>query len=123
MDGCDEIRQIREQIEYDTLAETYPTSKLDCIVSVFRDVLFRNKKSFLIDGEQIPAAVVKEKFRSLTFSHVEYVFDALAKSKTIVKRWPNYLLTALFHAPETMDLYYEAWVRHDMEGGAAYAAG
>ena len=124
MDGCDEIESIRKQIEYDALAENHPASQLDCIVHVFRRVLYGTRPYFVIDGERIPANEVRCKFLKLDRSHVEYVFDALKQSKTIVKNWPSYLLTSLYNTPDTMDFFYEAWVRHDQsaEGGFSYAS-
>ena len=123
MDGSREIEEIKEQIEYDALAEDHPVSQLDCIVQVFRKALFSARPYFVIDGEKIPASEVQKKFRSLNRNHVEYVFDALKQSKTIVKNWPSYLLTSLYHTPDTMDFFYDAWVRHDQSagGGGLYA--
>lgn len=118
MDGFDGVELIKEQIEYDALAYTYPAPKLDCIVQILCGVLHGNKTEYVIDGTEIDAEEVKKKFRTISRAHVEYVFDSIGQSKSMVKNWPRYLLTALYHAPDTMDFYYEAWVRHDMaEGG------
>ena len=113
MDGLDELEQIKEQIEYDALVECYPASQLDCMVNVMRKVLHSNRPYFIIDGTQIPASEVRHKFLALDRTDVEYVFDALKQSKTLVKNWPNYLLVSLYNAKDTKDLYYDAWVRHD----------
>ena len=123
MDGSREINEIKEQIEYDVLAEEHPVPQLDCIVQVFRKALHSSRPCFVIDGENVPASEVRNKFRSLNRNHVEYVFDALKQSKTLVKNWPSYLLTSLYHTPDTMDFFYDAWVRHDQSagGGDAYA--
>ena len=124
MDGSNEIEEIKEQIEYDVLAECHPVPQLDCIVQVFRKALHSPLPYFIIDGHKVPANEVRNKFLSLNRNHVEYVFDALNQSKTKVKNWPSYLLTSLYHTPDTMDFFYDAWVRHDqaVRGGDTYAA-
>ena len=121
MDITDVEAQIKESIEYDILRETVPESKLGVFVKVMRRVLTGRYKYYRINGEMIPACEVKARFRTLDRTHIDYVLDALERSKTVVKNWFKYLLTALYNAPDTMALYYDALVRHDFGGAADYA--
>ena len=50
----------------------------------------------------------------VTYSHVEYVLECMAKNTTKVQNIKKYLLAALFNAPSTIDGYYRAEVNHDM---------
>ena len=56
---------------------------------------------------------VKERFRQLDNSHIEYVIDSLKQTTTKINNIRAYLLTALYNAPVTIGPYYSAAVRHD----------
>ena len=117
IDGFDEVELIKEQIEYDALIEQHPSSQLGCIVNVVLNVLHSDRPYFIIDGARVPAAEVRRRFRKLDRTDVEYVFDALKQSSTMVKNWPNYLLVSLYNTKDTKGFFYDAWVRHDQAAG------
>ena len=116
-DGMDGIEQIKAQIEYSILSETYSADKLSLVVRVMDSVLNGTQQSYIINGMTISGEKVRERFRKLDFTDIQYFFDALEDTATRVKNWPGYILTALYNASETKELYYEAWVRHDQMGG------
>lgn len=57
------------------------------------------EKSVRVGGEDIPADVVKERYRMLDRHSVEYVLDGLQQSKTEIRSLKKYLAAALFNAP------------------------
>ena len=64
-----------------------------------------------VAGENYPAEVVKNRFKKLSYHHIEYVFLSLDKKHTEVRNIRQYLMTTLYHAPTTMSNYYDAEVR------------
>ena len=53
----------------------------------------------------------------LDMSHIQYVIDCMAENATKVRNIKNYLLTALYNAPNTIGNYYQSEVNYDMKGG------
>ncbi|MBQ3405880.1 MAG: hypothetical protein IJH11_01395, partial [Lachnospiraceae bacterium] len=104
---------VREQIDYPRLIESYPYDDPDSILQLICDILCSTSESIKIGNEQIPASKVKERYRRLDFEHVTYVMDSLRETTTKIKNIRGYLLTALYYAPLTISLYYAAAVRHD----------
>ena len=104
---------VREQIDYPRLAESYPYDDPDSILQLICDILCSTSESIKIGNEQIPASKVKERYRRLDFEHVTYVMDSLRETTTKIKNIRGYLLTALYYAPLTIGPYYAAAVRHD----------
>ena len=119
MDEMDGVESVKEQIDYDILAETYSEDRLDFVVRVMNSVLFHTQDSYVINGLPVSGETVRKRFLALDFTDIQYFFDALEASSTKVKNWSSYTLTALFNAPDTKGLYYDAWVRHDTNRGDA----
>ena len=109
------LAHIREQIEYDILVEQYSREEVDNIVSLMVEVLSVQCDHFKISCKQYPAELVQQRFRALTYHHIEYVFDCLERSRSKIRNIKQYLLAALFNAPATFDSFYRAEVRHDFD--------
>ena len=112
---------IRENIQYDYFYVnrnnpiiSVDMSKVDEIVSVMVDVVCSRKKTIRVNGEDLPQGVVKKRFLELDESHIEYVIAAMSRSNSEIRNIRAYLITALYNAPETMDSYYEEWVKRNM---------
>ncbi len=60
----------------------------------------------------------KSMLMRLRHEHIEYVRDAMRNSSSDVRNIRNYLLTVLYNAPTTMEVYYTAAVNRDMYGGS-----
>ena len=105
--------EIKEQIEYKTLIERYPTDALDCMVRLIADAECSVAPTLRIGKEDVPRAKVLAQFRELDRFHIEYIFDCLEESCPNIRNIRAYLLTALYRAPETMESYYAAKVAHD----------
>ena len=109
------LAHIREQIEYDILVEQYTREEVDNIVSLMAEVLSAQCDHFKISCKQYPMELVRQRFRALTYHHIEYVFDCLERSRSKIRNIKQYLLATLFNAPATFDSFYRAEVRHDFD--------
>lgn len=81
------------------------------------DAICTTKKYLHINGEAMPAQVVKNRLLKVGYEHIQYVFFSLSKNTTKVKNIRQYMLTVLYNAPVTINQFYDAEVRHDMYGG------
>lgn len=112
------LEELKEQIDYPLLTESYPYDDPECILQLICDVLCSTAESIRIGNENIPTTKVQARFRRLSFEHVGYVLDSLRETTTKIRNIRAYLLTALYNAPVTIDAYYSAAVRHDFAGNA-----
>ena len=75
-----------------------------------------SRKSIRIAGDDYPAELVKSKFMKLNSEHIRFVFDCLKKNTTEIRNIRQYLLTALYNAPVSINSHYAAQVNHDLYG-------
>lgn len=114
-----EYREIlKEQLDYDCLVHDYPYQKetLAGILDLLTDVMVSSKSEIRIGGELRPVQLVKNRFMKLKGSHIRYVLLAMEENTTSIKNIHQYMLTALYNAPSTMEQYYQSRVNHDMYG-------
>lgn len=104
---------VKEQIGYVGLRSKYPFDEVDSLVELLTDTLCSTARTLRIGKEELPAQVVKDRFRRLDQTHIEYVLDSLGKNTSEIRNIRAYLLTALYNAPVTISPYYSAAVRHD----------
>ena len=86
---------VREQIDYTRLAESYPYDDPESILELICDVLCSTADTIRIANENIPTPKVQERYRRLDFEHVTYVMDSIRETTTKIKNIRGYLLTAL----------------------------
>lgn len=113
-------RVIREKICYEnfTRSESREKENVDELVELMVEVMAMPDQSLIrIGGVDKPAAVVKNRFIKLDYSHMEYVLLSLRKNTAKVGNIRAYLLTALYNAPLTISNYYQAEANHDLYGG------
>ena len=118
MDAMKAYREIiRENIAYDILQQKCDAARLDEIVDIILDTMCSRKQQIRIAGEDVPAEAVKNRLLRLNDSHIEYILECLNQNTTKIRNIRNYLLTALYQAPTTINSYYAARVSHDLYGG------
>ena len=100
---------ILENIDYDILAG----EQLDEITQLVQETVCSTRDRIRVGGNDYPAEIVRAKMLKLTGEHIHFVMDCLRKNTTQIRNIRQYLLTALFHAPSTMNSYYTALVAHD----------
>lgn len=105
-----------ETLEIDNMKERYPydMAVIDEILEIILDTVCSTRDRIYVAGEWQPVDIVKGRFLALDSEHLEYVLQSMAENSTRVRKVKQYLLTALYNAPLTMNNYYRALARHDM---------
>ena len=67
-----------------------------------------------INGSEYSRAMVRQRMYELDATHLEYVLERMKECAPKVRNIRAYLLTALYNSYDTIDLYYDAKVSHDM---------
>ena len=111
---------ILENIDYDVLASDphVDREQLDEIVDLLQETVCSTRSRIRVAGNDYPAEVVRSKLLKLNGEHIRFVMDCLKQNTTRIRNIRQYLLTALFNAPSTMNSYYTALVAHDMASAA-----
>jgi hypothetical protein len=118
IDEIDIYREIiKDNIEYDYLAEHNPYRNIDGLVEIMTEAVTTTKEYLCVGGEQKRSVIVKSRLLKLNQTHIEYVLECLDNNTSKIYNIRAYLLTSLYNAPNTIDSYYTAEVNHDMYGG------
>ena len=106
---------MEKQVDYDILRQSpYDMNIIDNIVEVMVNVYASQKECINISGDMIPLNEVINRLKRINLTHIQYVMECIGKSIKSIRRPNNYLLTALYNAPVTTDLYYAMQVKHDL---------
>lgn len=103
------IKLIKRNINYDVLCKTsfeYTTEKLDEIVRIMAETCAFRNEPCRINGNYIPAEVVKSVFLKLSYEHIEYVQSCIDKYNGKIRNIKSYLISALYNSQYTIDNYY-----------------
>ena len=107
MNGNDERNRIKNQIEYDCMAERYSKRQLDELVEIMLEVALNRSQTIRIGRDQeYPREYVQERFSKINASHIERVMEGIEDNQTPVKSTKAYLLAVLFNSVSTLDHYY-----------------
>jgi len=107
MNGNDERNRIKNQIEYDCMAERYSIRQLDELVEIMLEVALNRSQTIRIGRDQeYPREYVQERFSKINASHIERVMEGIEDNQTPVKSTKAYLLAVLFNSVSTLDHYY-----------------
>ena len=121
--GMDEREQYRNyfihSLELDIVKadRPYAGDRIDEILEIILDTVCSKRKMIRIAGDDKPADVVKSQLMKLDYGHIEFVLDCMKENTTQIKNVKQYLLTALYNAPLTINNYYTSLVQHDMATG------
>ena len=109
-------KRIRENIDYGLLSVEHPEDmeRIDGFVEIMAQTCGSQLPTVRINREDMPRDEVRERFDELDQFHILYVLECLEKNQTRIRNIRAYILSALFNAPTTIDAYYDAQVRHDM---------
>ena len=111
------LKRIHQQIEYESLEVSYA----DDMVEIIIETLLSDKQMDFINRSNYPISLVKNRYLSLEYQHIQYVLECFHKTtkEREIKNVKQYLKTMLFNAPVTIDTHYTAKVnkimpwRHD----------
>ena len=118
-DEIDEIREeVKDQLDYDYACKQFGKDRIDGIVDIMVEVLL-SVGTVNIGRNQIPAEQVKNVFRKIDMNHLGYIFDCIEETsrEKKIRNMKSYLLTALYNAPMTMDVYYDSDYNYDSHNG------
>ena len=107
---------IKENVEYDSLASPNTTGKeyLDEIIDIMADVVTFNEQPIRINGYNVSAEVVKNRFLKIDEFEMSYILESIEKHSDKIYNIRSYLITTIYNAKSTMNHYYGAMVRYDM---------
>ena len=111
--------QIMENIQYAPLLQEFPCRQEEVteLLEIILETLCSGCRTIRVSRRDYPAEYVKQRLLSLEADHIRYVMECLQKNTTQVQNMKQYLLTALFNAPVTIDSHYSAIVSHDLAHG------
>ena len=118
-DEIDEIREeVKDQLDYEYACKEFGKDRIDGIVDIMVEVLL-SVGTVNIGRNQIPAEQVKNVFRKIDMNHLGYIFDCIEETsrEKKIRNMKSYLLTALYNAPMTMDVYYDSDYNYDSHNG------
>ena len=119
--GLDERTQLEEYfyqaLEVELLLRLCPDDEdiIYQIVDLLVDTCATKRKMLRIAGDDKPAEVVRSRLKKLNADHVRFVLKCLAENSSPIRNMKQYLLTSLYNAPTTMQLYYQNQANHDLE--------
>ena len=124
IDRMDDIKSIqaliRKNIDYDEHMkyDTYDDRDIyDEMYQLICDTVCVKRDTVKIGGQEYPFELVKSRFLKLDHFHLEYVRERMRQTTSDIGNIKNYLLTALYNAPATINHYYQQAVQHDLYGG------
>ena len=99
---------IKENIEYEILINRYDKGMIDAIVQLLCTTISCQNPVLKIGKREIDRNTAIEILLSLEFEHIEFVMDQfkIQTARQKIKNVREYLLTMLFNAPSSMELYY-----------------
>ena len=109
------VQQIKEQIDYWDLIERNDKDEIDNILSIMVEIMSAQCNHFTISGKKYPTDLVRQRYKQISASIVEYILECLHKCGSNIRNIKQYLITTLFNAPATCESYYGAAVRRDLE--------
>ena len=118
-DEIDEIREeVKDQLEYEYACKEFGKDRIDGIVDIMVETLL-SVGTVNIGRNQLPAEQVKNVFRKINMEHIRYIFDCIEETsrEKKIRNMKSYLLTALYNAPMTIDVYYDSEYNYDSHNG------
>ena len=113
-------RQIQTNVDYASLRTAHPLDLrlIDEIIEIMVETVISNGNTIQIASNKYPHSLVKERFLSVDYGHIQYIVDCFKENSKMkeIKNIKQYLKAAIFNAPATIDSYFTAMVQHDMYG-------
>ena len=113
MDRYERREEIKANIDFEHLQSTCPYDDIESLLELMVDVECSTAATMRIGGEVLSNETVKQRFRQLDSSHIEYIVDSLKQTTSKINNIRAYLFTALYNAPVTIGPYYSAAVKHN----------
>jgi hypothetical protein len=88
------------------------------ILELMAEVCALNTQPLKINGNLIPAEVVKSRFLKIDHWDIRYILEYLDGQTNKIKNIRAYLISVLFNCKTTKNNYYKAEVNHDLYGNS-----
>ncbi len=104
------------QIGYDDLIISNDKKLVDNILQITLELCMpaETMGTVRIGQELYPSDLVKLKISQLTYFHIGYITECMKSHKEKIHNIKAYLQKSILNAPDTMDAFYDAQVRHDL---------
>lgn len=116
-DVIDEIGKYRhiisKNIDYECLKQNYGDDMAGGVLELMTEIVCCRKPIVIVACQELPQAMVRERFLKLDYTHIEYVFDCLKKNGSRVRNIKSYMITMLYNSYTTIGHYYTAEVAAD----------
>lgn len=113
------IRKVKENIQYDWHMSHDSISDRGSWQNYFemiKGMVIGEREKVRIGDATYPYSFVRERFLSLAEEHIYYAQHCVERDKEKIYNMKAYMMTTLFHAPETMDEYYKQLCTYNTEG-------
>jgi hypothetical protein len=111
------VKSIKEQIDYDSLINTNNSEAINEIVEVMADVMLVDVPYYKIGNKDMPAELVRIRYRQLTYGKIEALLLDLGDVTHTIRSKTPYLISSLYNAANTGEMSMENRVKCDMYGG------
>lgn len=101
-------KKVKTNISYDYLVEDrrIDSSQLNEILNIMVEILQQEKGVLFISDNHRDIEEVKARFLEINQFHIEYILECLNKVDTEIKNFRAYIISTVFNAPTTINLYY-----------------
>ena len=122
MDGCDIQEEpdyegiIKENVQYNEfgqLLDYLDVEKAKELVLLMITACEGFSDTVRIGGEAIPIDKVRKRFLSINVEHIKYVIQSVREYEGTIRNPRAYNLTALYHAPETLETHLDNLTNED----------
>ena len=97
---------------------TTDRANLENILKIIQN-LFKQQKNKIIDvgkNEEVTLDYFKDYLlKNYSFETIEYILESYKNNTTRIKNIKKYIITMLYNAPQTIDLYYNNTVKNDKQ--------
>ena len=107
-------RIIKDNIEYDIMAERLEKRWLDEIVELMVEVVCSREEYIRINKQEYPHEVVKSRFLKIRSPNIEYIYFALRDNCANVRNIRAFLITTIYRSFETADNWFSAKVNYNI---------
>lgn len=103
-----------DDIKLQICYNNFNDSRLDEIVILIKDVLNSKSERIQISKELRSTNEVKQRFKQINNTHIDYVLECLNNNSTEIKNIKAYILSCLYNSTLTINNYYYSKVQHDL---------
>lgn len=111
------VSLLKRNINYDIFCqdETYRSSEdiVENIINLMADIMSMDTDTVYVANKRRSIREVREQFLKINYITMQYILRCLQQSSTKKENIRQYILTTVFNAPDTINLYYQAQVNYD----------